>query len=400
MMLNKKFKIWFFFIIYITFYYSINCQEDNNNEGNIITEKEEIFNNLNENKEEEKNKEKTTEEQIISIENNENQNDNIIENKEEEKNKEKTTEEQIVSIENNENQNDNIIENKEEEKQENINESQNDNIRENREEEEEEEKQENNEEINKEEQNIEKLNDENEKIKENIEKTKDEISQGINIEINSNDTIIERGSENINNLDNKKKEENVMHNIYKTEKEQNNKFKILFENYLLSFHNQLLKYLPIPYDYIFMFILGYLFMSLFTKPKNRIYIKQKKKLVDINIFQIEQNIREISNLQEKLNEKKNAGNGKQIQKNENLNYSPKEKIDLEKLEQIESKINKLMEDLCERNKENSVEKSLQNNICDLQTKILEEVNKQDEDDEGEEEEDDEKGEKKLIKSKL
>jgi hypothetical protein len=387
MMLNKKFKIWFFFIIYITFYYSINCQEDNNNEGNIITEKEEIFNNLNENQEEEKNEEKT------SIENNENQNHNIRENKEEEKNKEKTIEEQIISIENNENQNDNIRENKEEEMQANVNESQNENIRENKEEEE---KQENNEEINKEEQNTEKLKDENEKIKEKIEITKDEISQGIN----SNDTIIERGNENINNLDNKKNEENVVHNIYNTEKEQNNKFKILFENYLLSFHNQLLKYLPIPYDYIFMFILGYLFMSLFTKPKNRIYIKQKKKLVDINIFQIEQNIREISNLQEKLNEKKNAGDGKQIQKNENLNYSPKEKIDLEKLEQIESKINKLMEDLCERNKENSVEKSLQNNICDLQTKILEEVNKQNEDDEGEEEEDDEKGEKKLIKSEL
>ena len=189
---------------------------------------------------------------------------------------------------------------------------------------------------------------------------------------------------------NEKNEENIIHDIYKPEKEQNKKFKILFEKYLLSFHNELLKYLPIPYDYIFMFVLGYLFMRLFTKPKNRIHIKQKKKLIDINVFQIEQKIREITNLQEKLNSK-NIGGGQQIQNEENLAYLSKEKIDLEKLDEIEKKIIKLMEDLCERNKENSVEKSLQNNIFDYKNKILDKVNKQDEDDdEGEEEEDNEK----------
>ena len=68
-----------------------------------------------------------------------------------------------------------------------------------------------------------------------------------------------------------------------------------------------------------------------------------------------------------------------------------------KLEEIENKLNKLMNDLCERNKENSVEKNLQNNICDLQTKILEEVNKQEEGDEEEEEEDDDAEEKENNK---
>ena len=87
-----------------------------------------------------------------------------------------------------------------------------------------------------------------------------------------------------------------------------------------------------------MFVLGYLFMRLFTKPKNRIHIKQKKKLIDINVFQIEQKIREITNLQEKLNSK-NIGGGQQIQNEENLAYLSKEKIDLEKLDEIEKKNN-------------------------------------------------------------
>ena len=52
-----------------------------------------------------------------------------------------------------------------------------------------------------------------------------------------------------------------------------------------------------------------------------------------------------------------------------------------------------MNDLCERNNSNSVEKTLQNNICDLEAKILEEVNKQTKSKEEEEEDEEEEEEK-------
>ena len=179
-------------------------------------------------------------------------------------------------------------------------------------------------------------------------------------------------------------------NIYNTEKgEKFEKLKILFEKYLLSFHNELLKYLPLPYDYLLMFALGYFFMRLFTNGKSSINIKNKKKLVDMNVFQIEKKLKEISLYQKKL-EEKNKGNVKPKQIKQNLIKLPKEIINLEKMDQIENKLNILMNDLNERNKDNSNERTLQNNICDLEQKIMEEISKKKaeeaEEEEGEEEE--------------
>ena len=163
----------------------------------------------------------------------------------------------------------------------------------------------------------------------------------------------------------------------------------MFEKYLLSFHNQLLEYVPVPYDYICMLLLGYFFMKLITQGKSYIYVKNKKKLDDPNVFEINKKLREIS---QKLADKKTVG-GKKTEKKV---YTNMQTVDLGKLEEIENKLNKLMNDLSERNKNNSQEKVLQNDICDLQTKILDEIKKRDEDDEEEEEDDEEEKENNKI----
>ena len=169
-----------------------------------------------------------------------------------------------------------------------------------------------------------------------------------------------------------------------------NKLKIMFEKYLLSFHNQLLEFLPVPYDYICMFLLGYFFMKLITQGKSSIYVKNKKKLDDPNVFEINKKLREIS---QKLTAKKNV----ERKKSEKKVYTNMHTVDLGKLEEIENKLNKLMNDLSERNKNNSQEKVLQNDICELQTKILDEIKKRDEDDEEEEEDYEEEKEKENNK---
>ena len=170
--------------------------------------------------------------------------------------------------------------------------------------------------------------------------------------------------------------------------------KLLFEKYLLSFHNQLLNYLPLPYDYLFMVLLGYLFMCLFTKGKSSIKIKMKRKLIDPDVFAIEQKLEEIKKIHMK-NETVNPA--KKENKKVNVINSIKGKINLEKLESIEKEINNIMNDLNERNKDNSQEKNMLNNICEIQTNILNEVTKKNEkkesdaknDDDNEEEEEEE-----------
>ena len=72
------------------------------------------------------------------------------------------------------------------------------------------------------------------------------------------------------------------------------------------------------------------------------------------------------------------GNDKKPDKEIEVNNVIKEKINLEKLESIEQEINKIMNDLKERNKDNSQEKNMFSDICDIQTKILTEVTKNNE----------------------
>ena len=204
------------------------------------------------------------------------------------------------------------------------------------------------------------------------------------------DNIIKEENNNKDNIDH---DEHLDQHNYKEEKENKfEKIKILFERYLLTFHGQLLTYLPMPYDYIFMFVFGYFFMLLFTSGKSNIYVKQKKKLTDMNEKEIENKLKEIYNIQKKIGEK---NNNKQEKLNpiKNKLVIPKEIINVQKLEQIQNKLNVLMNDLCERNNSNSVEKTLQNNICDLEAKILEEVNKQTKSKEEEEEDEEEEEEK-------
>ena len=148
-----------------------------------------------------------------------------------------------------------------------------------------------------------------------------------------------------------------------------------------------------PYDYIFMFVFGYFFMLLFTSGKSNIYVKQKKKLTDMNEKEVENKLKEIYNIQKQI-EEKNNNKQERVNPIKNKLVIPKEIINVQKLEQIQNKLNVLMNDLCERNNNNSVEKTLQNNICDLEAKILDQVNKQRKSKEEEEEEDEEEEEEK------
>ena len=139
-------------------------------------------------------------------------------------------------------------------------------------------------------------------------------------------------------------------------------------------------------------------MCLFTKGKNSINIKKQRRLINPDVFAIEQKLNEISKIQNEVSKGK-----KQKKENKKINIDNiiKENINIEKLENIERTINKIMNDLNERNKENSQEKSMISNICDIQTKLIDEVTKNNEaqgetegkndkedDDEEEEEEDD------------
>ena len=141
-------------------------------------------------------------------------------------------------------------------------------------------------------------------------------------------------------------------------------------------------------------------MCLFTKGKNSINIKKQRRLINPDVFAIEQKLNEISKIQNEVSKGK-----KQKKENKKINIDNiiKENINIEKLENIERTINKIMNDLNERNKENSQEKSMISNICDIQTKLIDEVTKNneaqgetkgkndkedDDDDEEEEEEDD------------
>ena len=247
-----------------------------------------------------------------------------------------------------------------------------------------------------------------------------EIQQNINDEDNNNNEfkdnndIIENNDDNLepNNSDEiKDQTENIQTNEQEpkndsfestygfndNEVHEKSKFKILFEKFLFSLHNQLLKFLPTPYDYLFMIILGYLFMSLFIKEKKSANVKKQRRLINPDVFAIEQKLNEISKLQDEMNK---GITPKKENKKLNINNVIKENINIEKLENIERSINKIMNDLNERNKENSQEKSMITNICDIQTKLIDEVTKNNEeqgetegknnkeDDEEEEEEDD------------
>ena len=266
-----------------------------------------------------------------------------------------------------------------------------------------------------------KKNEENKN--ENPVNNNEEIQQNIHDDENKIDDIQKDNNENIEqNNDNiepdnsdeiqapiEDAQENIVennHDSYQDTYEFNGKenhekfsFKILFEKYLFSFHNQLLNYLPLPYDYLFMIILGYFFMCLFTKGKNSINIKKQRRLINPDVFAIEQKLNEISKIQNEVSKGKKP---KKENKKINIDNIIKENINIEKLENIERTINKIMNDLNERNKENSQEKSMISNICDIQTKLIDEVtknneaqgetegknDKEDDDDEEEEEEDD------------
>ena len=139
--------------------------------------------------------------------------------------------------------------------------------------------------------------------------------------------------------------------------------------------NQLLKFLPTPYDYLFMIILGFSFMSLFVKGNKSANIKKQRRLINPDVFAIEQKLNEISKFQDEL---KNGKTFKNENKKLNIDNMIKENINIEKLDYIERTINKIMYDLNERNKENSQEKSMITNICDIQTKLIDEVTKSNE----------------------
>ena len=399
MMFNKKSKIFIFFIIYISLFFYINCQDKESSEEETLSPKfnqEDLINKINE-ENENKSMNKEMKENIIDLENilyenNENVNNNIEENKEEEYN----IETNIEINNNNENEKINLKENEnksmnKEEKENIINLEnifyENNNIEENKEEEYNNEA--NTEEI--------KINNENEKIniKENEEAIKD-IFDNLN-QNNETENIIKTEPDNKKNIE---YNEYIDKNMYNTEEEGKlEKLKVLFKKYLFLFHHQLLEYVPKPYDYLFMFALGYFFMKLFTKGKSSIYIKKKKKVDESIVFEIELKLREILKFQDKLKEKKNSDEIGQKPKIENLIKMPDETININKLIEIENKLNILMEDLCKRNKDDSVEKKLQNNICELQNKILEDIKKLDEasgdeEEEEEEEDDNEENEKK------
>ena len=216
MMFNKKFKIFIFFIIYLSIFFYINCQDKESSEEEILSHEfnlEDLINKMNE------------------------ENENKIMNKEEKEN--------IIDLENIFYENNNIEENKEEEY---------------------------NDEINAEEINI---NNETEKIniEENEESLKD-IFDSLN-QNNETENIIKTEADYKENIEHN---EYIEKNMYNTEGEGKvAKLKVLFEKYLLLFHYEILKYVPKPYDYLIMLTLGYFFMKLFTKGKSSIYIKKKKK---------------------------------------------------------------------------------------------------------------------------
>lgn len=167
--------------------------------------------------------------------------------------------------------------------------------------------------------------------------------------------------------------------------------KILFENYMLAFHQDLLMFIPFPYDYLFMFVLGYYFMKFLTRGGNSIILKKKKNMRNTNTTLIEKKYKEITFLQKKLKEaKENEKDNKtqEIKTIGGIDLQLKEFIDNKKLDEIENKLNVLMNDLINRNKEKSTEKVLHNSICDLQMNILKKTGFEDdsEDEEGEEEE--------------
>jgi len=251
--------------------------------------------------------------------------------------------------------------------------------------------------------------DNNKEIQQNIndeDNNKNEFKDNNDIIENNNDIlepnnsdVIKDQTENIqtNEQEPKKDSFESTYGFSDNERHEKSKFKILFEKFLFSLHNQLLKFLPTPYDYLFMIILGYLFMSLFIKEKKSANVKKQRRLINPDVFAIEQKLNEISKLQDEMNK---GITPKKENKKLNINNLIKENINIEKLENIERSINKIMNDLNERNKENSQEKSMITNICDIQTKLIDEVTKNNEeqgetegknnkeDDEEEEEEED------------
>ena len=222
----------------------------------------------------------------------------------------------------------------------------------------------------------------------NNETIPEEIVEFNKVNVNQ-DNNNNNSQENNNNIPDPDMHDDFNEKDYQGEKNENehiNKLKILFEKFLLSFHNQLLKYLPVPYDYIFMFVLGYFFMKLFTSGKSSIQIRKRKILKDPNVMEIEKKLKQISEISQQL------GNNRGGPKKQNEIKLPKISINLENFTKIEKKLNSLLNDLNERNKDNSAEKNLQNNICAIQNGILEEVNKQKDDDDDEESESDERNE--------
>ena len=374
MMFNRKFKIFIFFIIYISILFYINCQEKEKSEKEELLPEfnvEDLINKMNEESENKENIEAKENIENIEIKENIEAKENI-ENKDMNMEEKENIDSQNILDENNENENSNNI---------------NENI---------EKEEDNNAETNTEDINDEENNEaENINIEENEDASRD-IFDNLN-QNNESENIIKTDTDNKENIE---YNDYIEKNMYNTEKESKlEKLKLLFEKYLLSFHQELLKYVPVPYDYLIMFVLGYFFMCFLTKGKSSISIKKKKKVDESIVFEIELKLREILKIQDKLKEKKNSGENVQNPKIENLIKMPDDTININKLIQLENKLNILMEDLCKRNKDDSTEKKLQNNICELQNKILEDVNKleeenNDDDEEEEEEDDNEENEKK------
>ena len=245
-------------------------------------------------------------------------------------------------------------------------------------------------------------NKENENI---VIGTKDEIKENENAKEEKKDILNEeenklneenKNTETNDNLNNEDQyqhdhqhEDHHHHEEYKeesTESKKNSeklqKLKILFEKYMMAFHTDLLRVVPFPYDYLSMFVLGYLITKFIFRSKKTFTIKKKKNLSDINVVTIELKLKEISKLQEKL--KNNEGNKVEQKNQDNLIKDLNEKVDLKRIENILKELNTLKTDLINRNQEDSTEKKLQNNICDLQMNILEKAGY------GEDEEDDDK----------
>ena len=207
-------------------------------------------------------------------------------------------------------------------------------------------------------QNEEKVQNINKNINESNQKNKEEpnknniINQNIKLEQNNKQKIEQ---ENINS-------ENIEKNNKNKFQPLKERIKINIRKYLLDCHKELKKYIPYPYDYLISFFVGYLFISLFIFSKSSINITNNRKFSDQNVLLINNKIKEISQLQDKF---KNKVNNKPNIQNNNL-----KKINLNKFDELQNKLNELFQFVNIRNSDTSNENILRENICTLQMEIM------------------------------